>query len=133
GYCLPDEFNPTLKFEEPALLAMSHAGADTYGSQFFITFIAEPQLTGLHTIFGKVIKGLDVAEGLTARDPQANPTGPGDALISVQITEAAQSQLTAPTATAIPSAPTTAPDRPLRTPDIKASEDLFTNPQSKTI
>jgi peptidylprolyl isomerase len=133
GYSFPDEFNPTLRFEEPGLLAMANAGPDTNGSQFFITFIAEPQLTGLHTIFGKVIKGLDVAQALTARDPQANPTGPGDALVSVQITEAAQSQLPPPTATPVPLAPTPAPDRPLAKLDPAARARLFNSPPAMVI
>jgi peptidylprolyl isomerase len=133
GYSFPDEFNPTLRFEEPGLLAMANSGPDTNGSQFFITFIAQPQLTGLHTIFGKVIKGLEVAEALTPRDPQANPTGPGDALISVQITNTAQSQLPPPTATAVPSAPTPAPDRPLGKLDPAARQGLFNSPPAMVI
>jgi cyclophilin family peptidyl-prolyl cis-trans isomerase len=133
GYSFSDEFNPTLRFEEPGLLAMANSGPDTNGSQFFITFIAEPQLTGLHTIFGKVIKGLDVAMGLTARDPQTNPTGPGDALISVQVTEAPQSQLLPPTATAVPSAPTPAPDRPIGKLDVAARQSLFNTPPAMVI
>jgi len=133
GYSFPDEFNPTLRFEEPGLLAMANSGPDTNGSQFFITFSAQPQLTGLHTIFGKVIKGLEVAEALTARDPQTNPTSPGDALISVQITEAAQSQLPPPTPTAVPSAPTPAPDRPLGKLDPTARAGLFNSPPAMVI
>src|SRR5258708_3836050 len=133
GYSFPDEFNPALRFEEPGLLAMANSGPNTNGSQFFITFIAEPQLTGLHTIFGKVIKGLDLAQALTARDPQANPTGPGDALISVQITEAAQSQLPPPTATPVPLAPTPAPDRPLAKLDPAARANLFNSPPAMVI
>jgi cyclophilin family peptidyl-prolyl cis-trans isomerase len=133
GYSFPDEFNPALRFEEPGLLAMANAGPDTNGSQFFITFIPEPQLTGRHTIFGKVIQGLQVAEALAARDPQQNPTGPGDTLISVQISEAAQSQLPPPTATPLPLAPTPAPDRPLAKLDPKARENLFNHPPAMVI
>jgi cyclophilin family peptidyl-prolyl cis-trans isomerase len=133
GYSFADEFNPTLRFEEPGLLAMANSGPDTNGSQFFITFIAEPQLTGVHTIFGKVVKGLDVAESLTARDPDQNPTGPGDALISVVISESAQSLLPPPTATVPPAAPTPAPDRPLAKLDPQARHGLFNSPPAMVI
>lgn len=133
GYSFPDEFNPALRFEEPGLLAMANSGPDTNGSQFFITFMAEPQLTGRHTIFGKVIDGLTVAEALTVRDPQQNPTGPGDALITVQISEAQQSRLPAATATPVPVAPTPAAGRPLAKLDVKARENLFNSPPAMVI
>jgi cyclophilin family peptidyl-prolyl cis-trans isomerase len=125
GYSFPDEFSPALRFEEAGLLAMANAGPDTNGSQFFITFVPEPQLTGRHTIFGIVIEGLTVAEALAARDPQQNPTGPGDALLTVQISEAKQSQLPPATATPVPVAPTPAAGRPLAKLDPKARENLF--------
>ena len=125
GYEFGDEFNPDLRFEEPGLLAMANAGPDTNGSQFFITVAPEPQLTGRHTIFGKVISGLEVAKALTARDPQQNPAGPGDGLITVEISEVATSQLPPPTATPAPLRPTPAPGRPLSKLDPAARTNLF--------
>ena len=128
GYDFADEFNPDLRFEEAGLLAMANSGANTNGSQFFITFVPEPQLTGRHTIFGKVISGLEVAKALTLRDPQQNPTGPGDTLTSVQISESATSQLPPPTATPLPLRPVPAPDRPLAKLDPSARVNLFNSP-----
>ena len=49
-----DEFNPTVTFDKPFLLAMANAGKNTNGSQFFITTVATPHLNGYHTIFGKI-------------------------------------------------------------------------------
>jgi cyclophilin family peptidyl-prolyl cis-trans isomerase len=50
---------------------MAHAGPDTGGSQFFITFVPTPHLNGLHTAFGRVIEGFDVLADLQRIDPSA--------------------------------------------------------------
>jgi peptidylprolyl isomerase/peptidyl-prolyl cis-trans isomerase B (cyclophilin B) len=87
GYTFEDEFDPSLRFDRPGLLAMANRGPDTNGGQFFITYAPTPHLDGLHTIFGEVMEGAEVLDDLTPRDPQANPDFPGDRLISVEITE----------------------------------------------
>jgi cyclophilin family peptidyl-prolyl cis-trans isomerase len=66
---------------------MANAGPDTNGSQFFITFGPTPQLNGGYTIFGQVTSGMDVVNGLTRRDPDANPNFEGDRISSITITE----------------------------------------------
>jgi cyclophilin family peptidyl-prolyl cis-trans isomerase len=86
GYQFQDEIS-TLTFDSPGLLAMANAGPGTNGSQFFITYVPTPWLDGHHTIFGKVISGMEVAFSLTPRDPEQNPTTPGDAMTSVTIEE----------------------------------------------
>ncbi|MEX0819253.1 MAG: peptidylprolyl isomerase, partial [Pirellulaceae bacterium] len=50
-------------------LSMAHAGRDTGGSQFFLTFKRTSHLDGRHTVFGRVIEGLEVLPKLQRRDP----------------------------------------------------------------
>ena len=66
---IPDEFHPSLKFDVPGRLGMANAGAGTGSSQFFITEVPTPNLTGKHTIFGQVVEGQDLVEKI-ARVPR---------------------------------------------------------------
>ena len=65
GYTFEDEFDATLRFDKPGLLAMANSGPNTNGSQFFITTAPTPHLTGAHTIFGRVLAGQDVVEAIS--------------------------------------------------------------------
>ncbi len=70
GKKFKDEFNDKVRFKNAGILAMANAGANTNGSQFFITTVATPHLNGRHTIFGaikgeesyKVLKKLEAVE-----------------------------------------------------------------------
>jgi cyclophilin family peptidyl-prolyl cis-trans isomerase len=86
GYQFVNE-NSDLKFDKAGVVAMANSGPDTNGSQFFITFGPQPSLDGGYTIFGQVISGMDLVNGITRRDPQTNPTFTGDAIQTVTITE----------------------------------------------
>jgi cyclophilin family peptidyl-prolyl cis-trans isomerase len=86
GYQFVNE-DSDLKFDKAGVVAMANAGRDTNGSQFFITFGSQEQLNGGYTIFGQVTSGMDVVNGLKRRNPDQNPTFPGDAIETITISE----------------------------------------------
>lgn len=88
GYYFASEIRADLTFDKPGVLGLANSGPDTNGSQFFITYAAEPQLDGAYTVFGQVTSGMDVLESLTPRDPQSSAgVPPGDKLLTVTIQE----------------------------------------------
>jgi len=76
GYKIPCEcYTEKARMHFQGSLSMAHAGKDTGGSQFFITHTPTPHLNWApkkmqnnHTVFGRVIEGLDVAMALRAGD-----------------------------------------------------------------
>jgi cyclophilin family peptidyl-prolyl cis-trans isomerase/protein-disulfide isomerase len=88
GYMFRDEIVPSLHYDKPGMVGMANLGPDTNGSQFFITFTAQPSMNGRSTIFGHVISGMDVLAKITPRDPnQVGLLADGDIIISVTIEE----------------------------------------------
>ncbi len=85
GYAFEDEPNSLVHLE--GTVSMANRGANTNGSQFFICYTAQPQLDGLHTIFGKVVEGMDVLAKLTPRDPSQAPAYSGDVIRTIVIEE----------------------------------------------
>jgi peptidylprolyl isomerase len=75
GYAFKDEFDPSLTFTGPGILAMANSGPTTNGSQFFITHVQTSWLNYKHTIFGKVLEGQNVV----------NAVAQGDYIVKVKI------------------------------------------------
>ena len=84
GYKFEDEFDNSLTFSKPAILAMANSGPDTNSSQFFITVAPTPHLNGLHTIFGEVTEGYDVVEKISRVETGASDK-PKEAVIIKKI------------------------------------------------
>ena len=103
GYYFENELHVDARHDSAGVLSMANKGLvdgkGTYGSQFFITFSATEFLDGFdmndqpkdcaldscHSVFGKVILGMDVVTGISKRDP-SSATEPGDAIKTVPIT-----------------------------------------------
>jgi cyclophilin family peptidyl-prolyl cis-trans isomerase/Flp pilus assembly protein TadD/ribosomal protein L40E len=87
GYVFDDEFDETLRHDGPGVLSMANRGTNTNGSQFFITYEATPWLDDRHSVFGRVLEGMEVLNSLTPRDPSANPAFEGDLILTIRIDE----------------------------------------------
>ena len=84
GYKFEDETSNGVRHER-GVLSMANAGPNTNGSQFFITHVPTPWLDGKHTVFGKVVEGLDAVDAIRQ----------GDGIKSVKIEGDAQAALDA--------------------------------------
>lgn len=68
GYTIKCETKNNPHKHGTGALSMAHAGKDTGGSQFFITHSPQPHLDGVHTVFGKVIEGMDIVNKIKQKD-----------------------------------------------------------------
>jgi len=66
GYRFADEISE--KVHERGVISMANAGPNTNGSQFFITHVPCPWLDGKHTVFGRVLDGMDVVDSIQQHD-----------------------------------------------------------------
>lgn len=89
GYKFVNETAAGLSFDRAGVVGMANSGADTNGSQFFITYGPTTQLDGGYTIFGQVTEeSMAVVSSLTFRDPSGGGTLPNpDLILSVTIQE----------------------------------------------
>ena len=74
GYRFEDETAGNPLKHERGVISMANAGPNTNGSQFFITHGAQPHLDGRHTVFGKVVEGLDVVDAVRQGDTMQTVT-----------------------------------------------------------
>jgi len=88
GYTIKCEVGaPNARNHFRGTLSMAHAGKDTGGSQFFMTFVPTEQLDGKHTVFGRVIEGLDVLDKIqriNPEDPQSSQIKP-DSIVNATV------------------------------------------------
>ncbi|WP_442599668.1 peptidylprolyl isomerase [Neobacillus sp. D3-1R] len=68
GYTIKCETQGNPHKHERGSLSMAHAGKDTGGSQFFIVFEPQPHLNGVHTVFGKVVEGMEFVDDIKQGD-----------------------------------------------------------------
>jgi peptidyl-prolyl cis-trans isomerase B (cyclophilin B) len=74
GYKFEDEVKNNPLKHETGVLSMANAGANTNGSQFFITHAPQPHLNGKHTVFGKVTEGMDIVNAIRQGDTMQRVT-----------------------------------------------------------
>jgi len=90
GYSIPAEFTSEITFDQPGIVAMARSNdPDSAGSQFFITTGPAPWLNEQYTIFGRVVSGQEIVNGIPLRDP-GNPADlgtPGEAILGITIAE----------------------------------------------
>lgn len=86
GYSIACEcYKPNHRLHFRGSLSMAHAGRDTGGSQFFLTFVPRPNLNGKHTVFGRVIDGMDVLAELQRRKPDDKEALSPDKIIKAEV------------------------------------------------
>ncbi len=86
GYSIPCECHTdNYRKHFRGTLSMAHAGRDTGGSQFFLTFLPTAHLDGQHTAFGRVVEGMDVLQKIKRRDPDKEDAPEPDKIIEARV------------------------------------------------
>lgn len=86
GYCIPCEcYQANARDHFRGSLSMAHAGRDTGGSQFFVTFVPTYFLNGRHTVFGRVVDGMEVLSEINRIDPEKESEVAPDKILEAKI------------------------------------------------
>lgn len=78
-------YKPDYRVHFRGTLSMAHAGRDTGGSQFFLTFLPTPHLNGKHTAFGRIIEGMDVLAKLQRIEPGNDMGKSPDKIVKAEV------------------------------------------------
>lgn len=68
GYSFPDETVPGLRHDAAGVLSMANAGPDTNANEFFVTLADTTRLNYLHSVFGRVVRGLEILPAIQRDD-----------------------------------------------------------------
>lgn len=103
GWNFPDEINPDLRHDSIGVVGMSNHGENTNGCQFYITLAEAPYLDDRYTIFGSVVRGLDVLKKIKVQDRIEKITieRVGDAAKAFKTNQAAWNELFASAAAVV--------------------------------
>jgi cyclophilin family peptidyl-prolyl cis-trans isomerase len=86
GYEIKCEcYEPGARMHFRGTLSMAHAGRDTGGSQFFLTFLPTSHLNGRHTAFGRIIEGMDVLARIQRIDPMGDAGKAPDKIVKAEV------------------------------------------------